>query len=64
MLAITIECPVTHRRVRVDILSIVQIGLRTKVGGPIKYSATVVCPSCGKTHLWRPIQTAGLAPAL
>lgn len=52
-----IQCPTTDKRVVVTIRS---------VGGSFAdlppYSATVECPSCGKRHEWRALQTIGLVP--
>jgi hypothetical protein len=56
-LFIKIECPTTGQRVAVTIKS---------VGGAFAqlppYVATVACPSCGKRHAWRGLQTTGLVP--
>jgi hypothetical protein len=49
MYTITIECPTTLARVSVDVVS--------KSGPPDEaYPDTVLCPSCGKMHHWRPLQ--------
>jgi len=55
MYTITIECPTTLARVAVDI---------TAKGDPLDatYSDAVLCPSCGKTHHWRPLQALGVVP--
>jgi hypothetical protein len=55
MYTIIIECPTTLARVLVDIVS---------KGGPRDeaYPDTVLCPSCGKMHHWRPLGVLGVVP--
>ena len=54
---VQIQCPTTDKRVAVSIRS---------QGGSFAdlppYSATVECPSCGKRHDWRGLQTVGMVP--
>jgi endogenous inhibitor of DNA gyrase (YacG/DUF329 family) len=53
---ITIECPITGKRVHVEIAS---TGV---VAGSPSYAATIECPSCRKRHAWRELQTLGIVP--